>query len=347
MLARRCWPSVALTVAGYVIQARAKPEAIGLTTETAALTVCLLGAACTAGYPELRSPAASRSPPSSPTSSRCTASSRSSGPDDISAGVKLLAASFIVLPLLPTQPIDPWGALVPRSLWLLVILIAALSLVGYVATRALGSGAWHCDHGPHGRPRVLDRRDAHLRASAAGRSTATTDDALAAGTFLAWGVSFARVVVLAAIVHAPLALQMLVPFGAMALVTAATSRSAAAPVPRRGCGRRRRRCPAQEPVQPAVRDQVRPAVRGRAAGDDDRAAALPVTAGPTWSRRSPAPATSTRSRSSMATLAQSGQASLGAAALSILIAVLSNTAREVRHERGPRRAAAAALGARC
>ncbi|HVQ24628.1 MAG TPA: MgtC/SapB family protein, partial [Planctomycetota bacterium] len=33
---------VALTCVGYVVQARSKPEAVGLTTETAALTVCLL-----------------------------------------------------------------------------------------------------------------------------------------------------------------------------------------------------------------------------------------------------------------------------------------------------------------
>ena len=44
-----------------------------------------------------------------------------------------------MLPLLPKRAVDPWGALEPRSLWLLVILIAALSLVGYVATRVLGS----------------------------------------------------------------------------------------------------------------------------------------------------------------------------------------------------------------
>jgi hypothetical protein len=41
----------ALTVAGYLAQARVKPESIGLTTETAALAVCLLGAACTTGHP--------------------------------------------------------------------------------------------------------------------------------------------------------------------------------------------------------------------------------------------------------------------------------------------------------
>ena len=43
------------------------------------------------------------------------------GWDDIYAGLRLLIASFIALPLLPDQPVDPWGALNPYRLWLLVI----------------------------------------------------------------------------------------------------------------------------------------------------------------------------------------------------------------------------------
>jgi len=120
----------ALTIAGYVVQARVKPNAVGLTTETAAVGVCLLGGACTVGYAEVAlavgiavSAVLAYKEPMHGLVAKL-------GPDDISAGVKLLAATFIVLPLLPTAAVDPWGALKPRSLWTLVILIAALSLVG-------------------------------------------------------------------------------------------------------------------------------------------------------------------------------------------------------------------------
>jgi uncharacterized membrane protein (DUF4010 family) len=61
--------------------------------------------------------------------------------DDIYAGLRLLIATFIVLPLLPHDPVDPWGALKPYSLWLLVLLISSLSLVGYVGNRWLGASA--------------------------------------------------------------------------------------------------------------------------------------------------------------------------------------------------------------
>ena len=50
-----------------------------------------------------------------------------------------MIATFIVLPLLPDRAVDPWGALNPHTLWLLVLLISGLSLVGYVATRLLGT----------------------------------------------------------------------------------------------------------------------------------------------------------------------------------------------------------------
>ena len=42
----------ALVIAGYVVQSRTRPDAVGLTTETAGLSVCLLGAACTSGHRE-------------------------------------------------------------------------------------------------------------------------------------------------------------------------------------------------------------------------------------------------------------------------------------------------------
>jgi uncharacterized membrane protein (DUF4010 family) len=210
---------VALTAAGYAVQARSRPDAVGLTTETAALAVCLLGAACTAGYPELALACGIAVSAFLAYKEPLHGLVAKLGPDDISAGVKLLAASFIVLPLLPKQAVDPWGALKPYSLWLLVILIAGLSLVGYVATRLLGAERGTAVTGLSG-GLVSSTAVTLTFAKRSREEHGRTDEALAAGTFLAWGVSFARVLVLAAIVYPPLARGMLLPFGVMALVTA-------------------------------------------------------------------------------------------------------------------------------
>jgi uncharacterized membrane protein (DUF4010 family) len=313
---------VALTCAGYVIQARSKPEAVGLTTETAALTVCLLGAACTAGYPELALAGGIGVSAVLAYKQSLHGLVAKLGPDDISAGVKLLAASFIVLPLLPKQPIDPWGALVPHSLWLLVILIAALSLVGYVATRALGAERGTAITGLSG-GLVSSTAVTLTFAKRSREEHGATDDALAAGTFLAWGVSFARVIVLAAIIHAPLALQMLAPFGAMALVTVAIALLLL----------RRSQAAAAGTAAPVSLRNPFSLVSAIQFGLLFAGVLLVMTiaqqrfpSGGTYVVAALAGTSDVDAITlSMATLARSGQASLGTAALSILIAVLSNT----------------------
>jgi uncharacterized membrane protein (DUF4010 family) len=209
----------ALLIAGYVIQSQSRPDAIGLTTETAGLAVCLLGAACTSGHREAALACAIVVSAFLAYKEPLHGLVAKLAPDDISAGIKLLAASFIVLPLLPNTPIDPWGALKPRSLWMLVILMAALSLVGYVATRALGPERGTAITGLTGG--LVSSTAVTLSFARRSREEGGAGDAvLAAGTFLAWCVSFLRILVLAALVHPPLVPSLAVPIGVMLLVTA-------------------------------------------------------------------------------------------------------------------------------
>jgi uncharacterized membrane protein (DUF4010 family) len=50
----------------------------------------------------------------------------------------LAAAAFVVLPLLPEGPVDPWGAIDLRRLWILVVAMMSVSSAGYVALRWFG-----------------------------------------------------------------------------------------------------------------------------------------------------------------------------------------------------------------
>lgn len=212
----------ALTVAGYVVQARVKPNAVGLTTETAAVGVCLLGGACTVGYTEMALAVGIAVSAVLAYKESMHGLVAKLGPDDISAGVKLLAATFIVLPLLPTTAVDPWGALKPRPLWTLVILIAALSLVGYVATRALGPQRGTAVTGLSG-GLVSSTAITLAFARQSREEGGKTDDALAGGLLLAWAVMGVRIVVIAAAMFAPLVPPLLAPFGAMTAVTLGAS----------------------------------------------------------------------------------------------------------------------------
>lgn len=53
-------------------------------------------------------------------------------------GLLLAAAAMVILPLLPDRSLDPWQALNPRKLWMLVVIVMAINAAGYVALRALG-----------------------------------------------------------------------------------------------------------------------------------------------------------------------------------------------------------------
>lgn len=57
---------------------------------------------------------------------------------EIQSGLTLLTMTFLMLPILPNRPVDPWSAINPYEIWLLTILIAAVSFAGYVAVRAFG-----------------------------------------------------------------------------------------------------------------------------------------------------------------------------------------------------------------
>ncbi len=51
----------------------------------------------------------------------------------------LAGAAFVVLPLLPDRTIDPWQAINPYRLWILVVAVMSISSLGYVLLRAFGS----------------------------------------------------------------------------------------------------------------------------------------------------------------------------------------------------------------
>lgn len=58
--------------------------------------------------------------------------------DEILAALKLLIMTVVLLPVLPNRGLGPWDAINPYELWLMVILIAGVSFVGYIAIKLIG-----------------------------------------------------------------------------------------------------------------------------------------------------------------------------------------------------------------
>lgn len=208
-------------IAGYILENRVKPNSLGLTTEIAALAVFLLGGAVMYGYATLAVALGILTSAVLAFKQPLHGMVEKLGTEDIYAGLKLLIATFIVLPLLPDRTIDPWAAINPYTLWLLVILISGLSLVGYVAVRWLGSARGTAITGLAGG--LVSSTAVSLSFARQSRTerTAQASDALAAGILLAWMMMFARVVLTVAIVNAALVGRLLVPFAILAAVSAA------------------------------------------------------------------------------------------------------------------------------
>lgn len=125
---------------------------------------------------------------------------------ELRSAVLLLSMTFVILPLIPAQPVAVLGGLNPAKVWIFAITLAAVSYVGYGATRVLGARHGLLLAGAAGGLAsstavvISNARDATLE----------TAKASAAGALVAGAVSYARTAVLA-VALAPQVGRYLVP----------------------------------------------------------------------------------------------------------------------------------------
>lgn len=58
---------------------------------------------------------------------------------EIEGVARFALVALVILPLLPDADLGPYGAWNPRRIWMVVVMVAAFSFVGYVATRRFGA----------------------------------------------------------------------------------------------------------------------------------------------------------------------------------------------------------------
>lgn len=137
---------------------------------------------------------------------------------ELKATVRFLVITLVILPVLPDQGYGPYAAFNPRSTWLMVVMISAMSFIGYFAIRALGPSKGVLATGLFGGmvsstastmtfARLADGRPAQGRM-------------LAAGVILANAIMPLRVLILAAILAPPFAMALALPLS-LAAATAA------------------------------------------------------------------------------------------------------------------------------
>ena len=205
-------------LAGYRSHVRTAPTDFGLTTEFAALVAYLLGGLAIFGDPRLAVGLGIATSAVLAFRQALHGIVERLGWDDIYAALKLLIVIFIVLPVVPRHAVDPWGVLNPYTMTWLVILIAGLSLLGYVVARWLGPRRGTVMTGLAGG--LVSSTAVTLSMSRRSREVheAGFSATLACGILLSWAVMFARVIVETVVVNPGLARHLAGPMGVMALV---------------------------------------------------------------------------------------------------------------------------------
>jgi len=126
-------------IAGVAYLRSSAAGEFGSTTEIAALTTFLLGALAAHGDIAVASASGVAIAVLLAAKPRLEAFSHALSREEIGAMLELAVIAVIVLPLMPRQGYGPWQVLNPFEIWLVVVLVSALSLAGFVAVRLVGN----------------------------------------------------------------------------------------------------------------------------------------------------------------------------------------------------------------
>lgn len=140
---------------------------------------------------------------------------------ELTAAVKLLLVSVVLLPVLPDRGFGPGGVLNPYELWWAVTVIAALGFAGYAAMRIAGPQRGALFMGLMGG--LVSSTGVAVSASRASKTSEEESLPLASAIAVAQAVMFVRTGVLIGVLNARLIEQTIVPLalGAMTATAAA------------------------------------------------------------------------------------------------------------------------------
>jgi uncharacterized membrane protein (DUF4010 family) len=135
--------------------------------------------------------------------------------EDVIATLKFLVVAVVVLPILPNEAHGPYGVLNPYRIGFMVLLIAAIGFVGYVAMRLWGHGRGLLVAGAVGG--LVSSTAVTLAASARAKATPALAGLAALAVIVASTIMFVRILVATFIVERTLFTPLLPPLGAMAV----------------------------------------------------------------------------------------------------------------------------------
>lgn len=127
-------------VTGNLMQERGNEKAEpGQTTEIAALVMFGVGALLIAGYTLPAVVLGGATAVLLHLKNRLHSAIGKLSPDDVRAIFQFTLIALVILPLLPNRTYGPFDVLNPYKIWLMVVLIVAIGMSGYLAYRMLGA----------------------------------------------------------------------------------------------------------------------------------------------------------------------------------------------------------------
>lgn len=191
-----------LLIAGNRVASVSQGLTMGMTTEVVAILTPLLGALVVWDHAEVAAALGVITALMLAMKPRLHRIARRMSNEELRATLQFGLLSLVILPLLPDQPLGPFGVLNPFRIWLLVILVSGISFLGYLLMK-FGSPA-----GGTGLAGLFGGlvSSTATTVSFAGRSKEFPEiGKLAANAvILASAVSFPRILVEVLVVHPPL-----------------------------------------------------------------------------------------------------------------------------------------------
>ena len=136
--------------------------------------------------------------------------------NELDAALKLLLISVVMLPLLPNERMGPEGALNPREIWWMVVMIASISFVGYFAIRVAGARKGILFTSLFAGLSSSTALTLHFARQA--RNNPQFSPQFAAGILIACGTMFPRILVYCLIINADLLPHLVWPVVVMTLL---------------------------------------------------------------------------------------------------------------------------------
>ena len=137
--------------------------------------------------------------------------------EDTRAFLQFAVLTAVVLPLAPDEEFGPFDAFNPREIWLMVVFVAGIGLVGYLALRLVGARGLSITGAIGG---LVSSTAVALGFSRMSKGDAGLRTALAAGILGASAVMYPRVYIEAVVVEPALAERLLVPLAALFVAVA-------------------------------------------------------------------------------------------------------------------------------